>query len=211
VICGSICCRSVKKHNACHYAGQLLRISAAEVDVLRESLRLRLRSSGESGRLSSNCFLLGHARAVGKTAFGIAESADINVQLSKDSNQSAPVHLQYSSGLALVPVDISENDQNKLLFEFFQRLVIQDACPVHPPHQRLKLGLRCIRLFSTHAQPREVFARARWRAPCQATIAPTDSVRLLGGLVNYVRKVQSGVKTVATAHPVRGTRGCSRF
>src|SRR5438876_2822357 len=74
-----------------------------------------------------------------RTAFGIAESAIVDVQLSKAANQSAPVHAQYSGGLALIPVDISENDKNKLLFEFFQRLVIQDACSVHSARQSLKL------------------------------------------------------------------------
>ena len=52
-----------------------------------------------------------------RTAFGIAESAIVDVQLSKAANQSAPVHAQYSGGLALIPVDISENDKNKLLFK----------------------------------------------------------------------------------------------
>src|SRR5713226_1664946 len=134
--------------NACYYAGQLFRIGAVEVDAaLRESLHLRLRSSGEGGRSSGDCFLLRHASAVWATAFGVAESADVNVQLSKNANQSAPVHLQCSGGFAFVPVDISENDKNKLLLKFFQCLVIQDACPVHPPHQRLKLGLRHTYVF----------------------------------------------------------------
>jgi len=53
--------------------------------------------------------------------------ADVNVQLSKNANQSAPVHLQCSGGFAFVPVDISENDKNKLLLKFFQSFVIQDA------------------------------------------------------------------------------------
>jgi len=93
-----------------------------------------------------------------RTAFGIAESAIVDVQLSKAANQSAPVHAQYSGGLALIPVDISENDKNKLLFKFFHRLVIQDACSVHSAHQRLKLGLCGIRMFSTHVQPGEALA-----------------------------------------------------
>jgi len=92
------------------------------------------------------------------TAFGIAESADVNVQLSQSANESAPVHLQYSGRFALIPVDLTENDKNKLLFKFFQRFVIQDACFVHSPHQRLKLGLCGIRLFSTHVQPGEALA-----------------------------------------------------
>ena len=96
-----------------------------------------------------------------RTAFGIAESAIVDVQLSKAANQSAPVHAQYSGGLALIPVDISENDKNKLLFKFFQRLVIQDACSVHTAHQRLKLGLCGIRMFSTHVQPGEALASLR--------------------------------------------------
>ncbi len=91
-----------------------------------------------------------------RTAFGIAESADVNVQLSQSANQSAPVHLQYSGRFALIPVDLAENDKNKLLFKFFQRLVIQDACFVHSPHQRLKLGLCGIRMFSAHVQPGEL-------------------------------------------------------
>ena len=67
----------------------------------------------------------------------------------------------YSGGFALIPVDISENDKNKLLFEFFQRLVIQDACPVHSAHQSLKLRLCGIRMFSTHVQPGEALASLR--------------------------------------------------
>jgi len=93
-----------------------------------------------------------------RTAFGIAESAIVDVQLSKAANQGASVHAQYSGGFALIPVDISENDKNKLLFKFFQRLVIQDACSVHTAHQRLKLGLCGIRMFSTHVQPGEALA-----------------------------------------------------
>ena len=95
------------------------------------------------------------------TAFGIAESAIVDVQLSKTANQSAPVHAQYSGGFALIPVDISENNKNKLLFKFFQRLVIQDACSVHSAHQSLKLRLCGIRIFSTHVQPGEAFASLR--------------------------------------------------
>ena len=91
-----------------------------------------------------------------RTAFGIAESAIVDVQLSKAANQGASVHAQYSGGFALIPVDISENDKNKLLFEFFQRLVILDACPVHSAHQSLKLGLCGIRMLSTHIQPGEL-------------------------------------------------------
>src|SRR5436309_15571811 len=93
-----------------------------------------------------------------RTAFGISESAIVDVQLSKAANQGASVHAQYSGGLALIPVDISENDKNKLLFEFFQRLVIQDARSVHSAHQSLKLGLCGIRMFSTHVQPGEALA-----------------------------------------------------
>ena len=93
-----------------------------------------------------------------RTAFGIAESTDVNVQLSKFANESAAVHAQYSGGLALIPVDLAKNDKNKLLFEFFQRLVIQDACSVHSARQRLKLGLCGIRMFSTHVQPGEALA-----------------------------------------------------
>src|SRR5207247_6006631 len=92
----------------------------------------RRRFGGESSHVS---VLLRCASAMRRTAFGIAESAIVDVQLSKAANQSAPVHAQYSGGLALIPVDISENDKNKLLFKFFQRLVIQDACSVHSARQ----------------------------------------------------------------------------
>jgi hypothetical protein len=78
--------------------------------------------------------LLLRASALWRTAFGIAEGADINIQLSKGANESAPVHSQHSSGFALIPVDISENDENEVPFKFSQRFVINDACPMHPPH-----------------------------------------------------------------------------
>ena len=95
-----------------------------------------------------------------RTALGIAESADVNVQLAKSANEGAPVHSQHSGGFALIPIDISENDKNKLPSKFSQRFVIEDARPMHPPHQCLKLGLGGIRMFSTHVQPGEPLASA---------------------------------------------------
>lgn len=68
------------------------------------------------------------------TAFRIAENADVNVQLSKSANESAPVDSQRSGGFALIPIDLSEDDKNKLLSKFFQRFGIEDARPVHPQH-----------------------------------------------------------------------------
>ena len=35
---------------------------------------------------------------------GIAKNADVNVQLSKSANESAPVHSQRSGGFALIPI-----------------------------------------------------------------------------------------------------------
>jgi len=39
-----------------------------------------------------------------RTAVGIAESADVNVQLSKSANEGAPVHSQHSGGFALMGI-----------------------------------------------------------------------------------------------------------
>ncbi len=39
-----------------------------------------------------------------RTALGIAESADVNVQLSKSANEGAPVHSQHSGGFALMGI-----------------------------------------------------------------------------------------------------------
>jgi hypothetical protein len=112
-------------------------------------------------RSSDVSVLLRCANATRGTAFGIAESTDVNVQLSKFANESAPVHSQYSGGFALIPVDLAKNDKNKLFFKFFQRFVILDACFVHSPHQCLKLGLCGIRMSSTHVQPGEALASLR--------------------------------------------------
>src|SRR5207245_7045870 len=61
------------------------------------------------------------------------------------------------------------NNKNKLLSKFFQRLEIQDACSVHSVHQRLKLGLCGIRMFSTHVQPGEALASlAAAQSECDA-------------------------------------------
>lgn len=117
------------------------------------------------------------------TALGIAGSLDANVQFLKSANESAPVHSQRSSGSTLIPINLSKDNKNKLLSKFVQRFGIEDACPVHPQHQCLKLRLRGIRMFSTHVSR---------RGYCIAIgeIASTDYVRLMASLVNYVRMVQ---------------------
>jgi len=92
------------------------------------------------------------------TAFGIAGSADVNVQFSKSANESGPVHSQRSGGFALIPIDLSKDNKNKLLSKFAQRFGIEDARPVHPQHQCLKLRLRGIRMSSTHVEPGEALA-----------------------------------------------------
>jgi hypothetical protein len=89
------------------------------IGILRESNRNnRTISSGQAA--SSGTFLLPlHANAMWRTTFGIAESADVNVQLSKDADESATVHSQRAGGFALIPIDLSEDDKNKLFSEFF--------------------------------------------------------------------------------------------
>jgi len=52
------------------------------------------------------------------TAFGIAGDADVNVQFSKSANESAPVHSQRSGGFALIAIDLSKDNENKLLSKF---------------------------------------------------------------------------------------------
>jgi hypothetical protein len=104
--------------------------------------------------------LLRRANAMWRPAFGIAESADVNIQLSKSTNKSAPVHSQHSSSFALIPFDISENGKNELLSKFCQPFEIEYACPMHPPHQCLKLTFRGVRMFSTHGRPGKPFASA---------------------------------------------------
>jgi hypothetical protein len=84
------------------------------------------------------------------TAFSIAESAEVNVQLSKSANQSAPMHSQFSGGFALIPMGGSEDDKNELLSKFLQCFGIKNSRPLHPQHQCLKLFLRGERVFSTH-------------------------------------------------------------
>jgi len=74
---------------------------------------------------------------------------------------------------------------------------------VHSAHQCLKLGLCGIRMFSTHAQPGEALASlgsetcwslcVRRRLNATRTVASIDFLHLLGGMVNCVRKVHSGV------------------
>ena len=105
-------------------------------------------------------FLLLHASAAWRTALGIVQSTDVNLQVPKSTNEGATVHSQRSGGLALIPIDISEDDKNKLLLKFSQRFGIEDARPVHPQHQCLKLRLRGICLFSTHVQPGEALTSA---------------------------------------------------
>jgi hypothetical protein len=80
----------------------------------RRPVPFRFRSSG-------NFFLLLHANAMRATAFGIAGSADVNVQFSKSATESAPVHSQRSGGFALIPIDLSKDNKNKLLSKFIQR------------------------------------------------------------------------------------------
>jgi hypothetical protein len=108
---------------------------------------------------SGNFLLLPHADAMWGKAFDITEKADVNVQLSKGANESAPVHSQRSGGFAFIPIDLSENDKDKLLSKFFQRLGIEDARAVHPQHQCLKLRLRSVRMFSAHVEPGKALHR----------------------------------------------------
>jgi len=54
------------------------------------------------------------------SAFSIAESAEVNVQLSKSANESAPMHSQFSGGFALIPMGGSEDGKNELLSKFLQ-------------------------------------------------------------------------------------------
>ena len=117
------------------------------------------------------------------TALGIAENVDVNVQLSKSANESAPVDSQRSGSFALIPIDLLENDKDKLLSKFFQRFGIEDARPVHPQHQCFKLRLRRIRVFSAHVEPGGALHRHE-RLPLQI------SYTCWGRLVNYVRMVQ---------------------
>jgi hypothetical protein len=91
-------------------------------------------------------------------AFCIAESAEVNVQLSKSANESAPMHSQFSGGFALIPIGSSEDANNELLSKFLQCFGIKDSCPLHPQHQCLKLFLRGERVFSTHLTPERLFA-----------------------------------------------------
>jgi len=127
-------------------------------------------------RWSSGTFLLLlHANAMWRTAFSNAESADVNVELSKSANQSAPMHSQSSGGFALIPIRISEDDKNELLSKLLQRFRIEDSGPVHPPHQCLKLCLRSVRVFSTHLTGAAVCI-----PETETESASPDFVRLLG-------------------------------
>ncbi len=78
--------------------------------------------------------MLLHANATWRTALGIAQSADVNVQFPKSANEGAPVHSQRSGGLALIPTESSQDHKDKLLLKFFQRFGVEDARPVHPEH-----------------------------------------------------------------------------
>ena len=104
-----------------------------------------------SWRLEHNqCHSLSFCSTSRHRIAGIAKNADVNVQLSKSANESAPVHSQRSGGFALIPSrPLLENDKDKLLSKFSQRFGIEDARPVHPQHQCLKLRLRRIRVFDT--------------------------------------------------------------
>jgi hypothetical protein len=102
---------------------------------------------------SDVCVLLLGANAMWRPTFGTAQGADVNIQLSKSTNESAPVHSQHPSSLALIPFDISKNGKNEVLSKFCQPFKIEDACPMHPPHQCLKLPFRGVRMFSTHGRP----------------------------------------------------------
>ena len=113
------------------------------IECRRRSAPLNLRSSG-------HFFLLLQANAMRVTAFGMAGIAAVNIQFSKGANEGAPVHSQRSGRFALIPIDLSKDNKNKLLSKFAQRFGIEDACLVHPQHQCLKLGLRGIRMFSAH-------------------------------------------------------------
>jgi len=139
----------------------LLKIGAVEVNALDGKTTSRATQIlGQRRQSSGDFFLLLHAGATWRTALGIAQSADVNAQLPKSANEGAPVHSQSSGGFALIPIDIPEDDKDKLLLKFSQRFGIEDARPVHPEYQCLKLAFRGIRMFSTHVQPAEAFASA---------------------------------------------------
>jgi len=89
-----------------------------------------MKTNGSSG----NFFLPLRANAIRATACGIAGSGDVNVQFSKSANESAPVHSQRSGGFALIAIDFSKDNKNKLLSKFVQRFGIEDARSVHPQH-----------------------------------------------------------------------------
>jgi len=58
---------------------------------------------------SSDFFLLLHASDMRRTAVGIAERTDVNVQLSQRANDGAPVHSQHSGGFALMGILVHPN------------------------------------------------------------------------------------------------------
>ena len=132
------------------------------------------------GNDSSDFSVLLRPNATGRATFRIAEGTDVNIQLSKSANESAPVHSQHSSSFALIPFNISENGKNELLSKFCQPFKIEDACPMHPPHQCLKLTFCRIRMFSTHGRPESLYTKSvgvparRWipaRLPLQISYA----------------------------------------
>jgi hypothetical protein len=130
-----------------------------------------------------------------RTAFSIAESVHVNVQLSKGTNESVAVDSQHAGGFALIPISVSEDGKNKLLPKFFECFEIEYACPVHPQHQRLELRLRGVRVFSCHLGSGKGFVSRSWRSLSQSSreeteIVSPDFVPLPGGLVNRIRMVQ---------------------
>lgn len=93
----------------------------AAPDIYYENWPLTGLQFFHSRRLSRNFFPPLDACATWRAALGSAQGTDVNVQLLKRANQGAPVHSQHAGGFALVPIDPSEDDKDKLLPEFSQR------------------------------------------------------------------------------------------
>jgi hypothetical protein len=91
--------------------------------------------------------------ALRRTTFGVAQGANVDIQRSNGSNERVPMHSQSLRGSALIPMGNPEGDENELLFEFSDRLGIENPRLIHSQGQSFEIRFCRICVFPTHLQP----------------------------------------------------------
>jgi hypothetical protein len=71
---------------------------------------------------------------------GLAEGADVQIQLSKRAGKGVPVHSQRAGGFGLVPIEIPKYGEDKPLPEFSDSFRKDHTCLTHLMHHSIKLS-----------------------------------------------------------------------